>query len=212
MSKSDQPAIVSSNVGLGGDATEQKRDLLFATVQMQEHHDARIERVVDSLRCIQQEAEAAKRLDNMLWTAISYAATIPSEARLVDPRTWRHLLVYSTAAAQPIEREPLTDEQLDAAVAAWFREDIQPGRRPFAKRMRAAIEAARGGGWHPIETAPTDGTEFLAHKPKIGVFAALILDSDHPDCEFDGGVHCGWDHKYVEGVTHWTPLPEPPNA
>lgn len=146
MSKSDQPAIVSSNVGLGGAAPEQKKDLLFATVQMQEQHDARIERVVNTLQRIkaEYEDEASKKLDDLLWAAIGYAGTIPSAARLVDPRTWQHLLVYSTAAQQSEEREPLTDEQLDAAVAAWFREDIQPGRRPFAKRMRAAIEAAHG--------------------------------------------------------------------
>lgn len=141
MSKSDQPAIVSSNVGLGGDATEQKRDLLFATVQMQEPHDARIERVVDSLRCIQQEAEAAKRLDNMLWTAISYAATIPSEARLVDPRTWRHLLVYSTAASQATAREPLTDEQIDALPVWQHFVGLWPEMR---KEITSAVEAAHG--------------------------------------------------------------------
>lgn len=66
------------------------------------------------------------------------------------------------------------------------------------------------GQWQPIETAPTDGTWFLACKPKLAAFVALILDTDHPDCEYDGGVHCSWDHKYVDGVTHWMPLPVAP--
>ena len=36
---------------------------------------------------------------------------------------------------------PMTDEQIDAAVKAWFENEIVAGRQPFAKRMRAAIEA-----------------------------------------------------------------------
>jgi hypothetical protein len=45
------------------------------------------------------------------------------------------------AAAQ---RQPLTDEQIDAGVAAWFATETVVGGRPFEKRMRAAIEAAHG--------------------------------------------------------------------
>ena len=65
--------------------------------------------------------------------------------------------------------------------------------------------------WMDIKTAPTDGTKFIAYKPgHVGIFTALILESDHPDCEYDGGVHSSWDHSYVDGVTHWMPLPQPP--
>ena len=42
------------------------------------------------------------------------------------------------------QRKPLTDEQIDAGVKAWFENTIVAGRQPFAKRMRAAIEAAHG--------------------------------------------------------------------
>ena len=45
-------------------------------------------------------------------------------------------------AAQPAVA--LTDEQIDAAVKAWFQNENVAGRQPFAKRMRAAIEAAHG--------------------------------------------------------------------
>lgn len=72
---------------------------------------------------------------------------------------------------------------------------------------RKDAEIAR---WQPIETAPTDGSEFLASKPGIGPIVARILDTDHPDCEFDGGVHEAWSHQYVDGVTHWMPLPAAP--
>ena len=44
----------------------------------------------------------------------------------------------------PPASKPLTDEQIDAAVKAWFENDIVAGRQPFAKRMRAAIEATHG--------------------------------------------------------------------
>jgi len=52
--------------------------------------------------------------------------------------------LYTTPPAA--QRQPLTDEQIDAAVKAWFENDISPGRQPFGKRMRAAIEAAHGIG------------------------------------------------------------------
>lgn len=42
-------------------------------------------------------------------------------------------------ASPPPQRKPLTDEQIDAAVKEWFEGDY---RKPFTKRMRAAIEAA----------------------------------------------------------------------
>ncbi len=63
--------------------------------------------------------------------------------------------------------------------------------------------------WKPIETAPKDG-HFLAYKKGISCFVACILDSDHPDCDVANGVHDAWEHSFVDGVTHWMPLPEPP--
>ncbi len=42
------------------------------------------------------------------------------------------------------QRQPLTDEGIDAGVAAWFSTETVVGGRPFEKRMRAAIEAAHG--------------------------------------------------------------------
>lgn len=46
------------------------------------------------------------------------------------------------AYTSPPARKPLTDEQIDAAIKAWFENEIVAGRQPFAKRMRAAIKAA----------------------------------------------------------------------
>jgi len=82
-------------------------------------------------------------------------------------------------------------------------------RRQHAEIQRLREEAKRHE-LRPIETAPGFGEEFLAFKPGVGFFCARILDTDHPDCEYDGGVHCAWDHAYVGGVTHWVPLPSSP--
>lgn len=66
--------------------------------------------------------------------------------------------------------------------------------------------------WQPIETAPMDGTEFLAFK--ASEFGPVIcvctwIDSDHPD--YDGDTpHVCWDHSGFWDATHWMPLPEPP--
>lgn len=54
------------------------------------------------------------------------------------------MLAAAPQPAPPPQRKPLTDEQIDAAVKAWFENDISPGRQPFEKRMRAAIKAAHG--------------------------------------------------------------------
>ena len=152
MNQSNTPAEVGCNEGLGGAAPEQRKDLPFSTIQMQECHDARIERVVDSLQRIKAEYEddeASKKLDGLLWAAISYAATIPAAARLVDPRTWQHLLVYSTAAAQATARVPLTDEQIEALFKGVDSED--KGRFAIVRGFARAIEAAHGIKPHNAE-------------------------------------------------------------
>ena len=46
--------------------------------------------------------------------------------------------------ATPPAPEPLTDDQVDAAIKAWFENDIVAGQNPFRKRMRAAFAAAHG--------------------------------------------------------------------
>jgi hypothetical protein len=79
---------------------------------------------------------------------------------------------------------------------------------PESWTISAAEQVAQ---WRPIETAPKDGY-FLAFKPGTRHILATILDMEHPDCEFDGGVHEAWSHDYVDGVTHWMPLPSEPGS
>jgi len=82
------------------------------------------------------------------------------------------------------------------------------------QQARAALS-----GWLPIETAPKDGTRFIAYRP-------LALRTHDPEVslvqgsEYDRGC---WDSTVPEGMdssnftsgyckaTHWMPLPELPN-
>lgn len=56
---------------------------------------------------------------------------------------WQAAIAHETAkpVSKP-ERKPMTDEQIDAAIEAWFASDIVAGPRPFSKRMQAALDAA----------------------------------------------------------------------
>jgi len=120
------------------------------------------------------------------------------------------------------------DTIIDLAVAHGLGEVLQPICEPnpaafvTAKGYRtsellqfsSALLATAGAAqpWQPISTAPTDGSQFLAFKPSVGHFVARILDMEHPDCEYDGGVHEAWGHKFVDDVAAWMPLPPPPAA
>lgn len=74
--------------------------------------------------------------------------------------------------------------------------------------------------WQPIETAPKDGTTFLAYDtPEGGLSMGVVL------CKWDseeGYDHTEWPPHWVAmdpangddleccNLTHWMPLPEPP--
>ncbi len=79
-------------------------------------------------------------------------------------------------------------------------------------------DAALADGWMPIETAPRDGTKFLAYRP----LAALTHD---PEIRVVRGIahdHGCWEktvpagcskENFTDGAckpTHWRPLPAPP--
>jgi hypothetical protein len=75
--------------------------------------------------------------------------------------------------------------------------------------------------WQPIETAPRDGTPFLAFNPLVGVYHTAYTTrwTGEPNEEGYEGFPCGFWHSggrcYPFGKwdcvpSHWMPLPEPP--
>jgi hypothetical protein len=64
-------------------------------------------------------------------------------------------------------------------------------------------------GWQPIETAPKDGTRFLAFG---GILEGVV------ECRYSQDGKCWVTDPYViyeddrpsRQPTHWTPLPDPP--
>lgn len=63
--------------------------------------------------------------------------------------------------------------------------------------------------WQPIETAPKDGTEIL-------LFVDAYVTGDTPQQVVGRWFRSGWQESYADEyavceVTHWMPLPEPPN-
>lgn len=122
--------------------------------------------------------------------------------------------------AQPAQAgQVLTDEEIDAAYEK-ARADYQRSRFAvrgqqltaqdspdwwFARAIEQAVLAKRVPQWLPIETAPKDGVELLAHTQECG---ALVLYWDVMTGEVDHwsdgmSLNC-WK------PTHWMPLPPPP--
>lgn len=114
-------------------------------------------------------------------------------------------------------------------------EDTQSGcMREVLKWARAAYnEGARnsviGGGWQPIETAPTDGTEVELFTTCHGICQAWFAlgewsdDTPNGPAEYSGDAWVCCDDEFSIEVdlaeefcdhgtaTHWQPLPAPPN-
>ena len=82
--------------------------------------------------------------------------------------------------------------------------------------LNASNTLAVDGGtrWQPIETAPRDGTWFLAYEPGSGCGAHYAC-SFHGEDEFLGTMWFSDCGQYVTSSpepTHWQPLPTPPEA
>jgi hypothetical protein len=75
--------------------------------------------------------------------------------------------------------------------------------------------------WQPIETAPTDGTAILAAGPSAdgGYFASVVEWIDPylsiGECEmgfYEVGLMEHGIYSELDCLTHWMPLPEPPQV
>ena len=109
----------------------------------------------------------------------------------------------------------MTDNMIERVSQAFWGDEYD-GSEYQLRGARAAIAAMRE--WQPIETAPTDGTRFLAYRQcddpeDIGVVSTLRRHDP-------GGALRNPKHNYETWVTdfgspstqptHWMPLPEPP--
>lgn len=68
---------------------------------------------------------------------------------------------------------------------------------------RAALSEAKAGGWQPIETAPRDGTRFIAWRKYSTRPLIARYWKDFGWFEDEDGLH-------LYNLTHWQPLPAPP--
>lgn len=57
--------------------------------------------------------------------------------------------------------------------------------------------------WQPIETAPKDGTKFLAWRRHSTIPIIVFYNEDYDQYECNDG-------HLVFSLTHWMPLPAPP--
>lgn len=151
-------------------------------------------------------------------------------------RNWVNEATAALAAADAAVSEYLADDygdeakQLATMILVNLGFGVDASQEPWADRRRhrlcRMIEpflARRGAGvvpagWRPIETAPKDGTEFLAydsHAKKQDVcnwvqFGAQRGEvwATQSDSEYGPGKD---EFGYLpQHITHWMPLPEPP--
>lgn len=73
--------------------------------------------------------------------------------------------------------------------------------------IRAALTAAKAGGWMPIETAPKDGTAVLVSE---GRFCSCVEWNEEFDWWAVDDNKLGPFRLRGAAPTHWQPLPTPP--
>lgn len=106
-------------------------------------------------------------------------------------------------------------EEDDPWHTVWPWPDLQEDQTEPEKYRQVAIAAINAmHGWQPIETAPRDGTHFLATaivrniKTDARWWETHVIWADdetgevHPECDH------GWSR--IEDYSHWMPLPPPP--
>lgn len=76
----------------------------------------------------------------------------------------------------------------------------------YRRVARAAVKAM-GSGWQPIETAPKDGTWFIA--VARGYVPAVVHWINDEQC-FSEEECTPRFHEHDWPLTHWMPLPAPP--
>lgn len=97
------------------------------------------------------------------------------------------------------------DEALVQAFAKFEKSIRQQAERDVIARMEPV-------GWRPIETAPKDGTPFLAaiwvgHNDEPRRWDMHVIGYDAAYDEMNSDFETGWE---IEDYAFWQPLPTPP--
>jgi hypothetical protein len=101
------------------------------------------------------------------------------------------------------------------ARAALTHPTQSPDGRTIDKAMvkRLAIQHGLPTGWQPIETAPKDGTRFIAwHEGRSGFFHWQGNDGTNRPVGWRDDFIYVYPEGDLNGPTHWQPLPEAPNG
>jgi len=129
---------------------------------------------------------------------------------------------------------PITDEQVKAAQEAWGLAE-EAGEDDADELWRVALEAYEESLWHPIETAPKDGTEVIiadAFGADVAAFDGVepleefleFCAEDETADDYPAYVKVreleanGWmrhaaisgDVEFISNPTRWRPLPPAP--
>ena len=95
----------------------------------------------------------------------------------------------------------------DVAMRSANRDGAEYDRDAELAEARAALTAAKAGGWLPIETAPKDGTAVLVSE---GRFCSCVEWNEEFDWWAVDDNKLGPFRLRGAAPTHWQPLPNPP--
>ena len=114
-------------------------------------------------------------------------------------------------ALMALHRHGIPSDVLEMLTTGDSRGAVAPGA---LRAAIAALDAVRGAGWQPMETAPKDGTHILLLLNRRATIGAWL----QPEDEDEGGWYC-WQEwfgiaRINPNALHrgWMPLPPPPET
>lgn len=123
------------------------------------------------------------------------------------------------AALQAMEHSTVAKLAAEGVEVSFHGDGRVTGSHKFKsfEAAHAILDIGRkvpGPPWQPIETAPKDGTHFLAYGPdEYGNYKrmAVMSYSTFGRLYISHVVGCEYEED-LQHPTHWMPLPEPPEA
>lgn len=130
---------------------------------------------------------------------------VEAMARALEPETWRSLDNEAQCAFSLVGRD-------------WYERMKMESLRKASAALSVARPMIEAQRWRSIESAPKDGSEFLAYDRVAKKFDACTMikfSGDSWGCrqtQYDGEYGpFEWDFGYDwRNITHWMSLPSPP--